>query len=144
MSVTSSTIATALGRTTSPTATEHAQWEMWIGDAIMLIDARRVALSFTDELDEAKHDYVVREAVVAHVRRPDDATQVTTSIQDASTSKTYRSARGRIEIRDEWWILLGLTETSGKAFEVDTMPAGAMGEYGTDYWWSTPTTMVDI
>lgn len=29
--------------------------------------------------------------------------------------------------------------TSGKAFEVDTMPASAMGKVGVDYWWSSTT-----
>lgn len=144
MAVTPDTIAVALGRTATPSTFEASQWEMWIGDAEMLVQARADALGHTDPLDEAKYDYVVREAVVAQVRRPDDATQVTVSIQDASTSKTYNSSRGRVEIRDEWWALLGLGETSGKAFEVDTMPADAMGQYGVDYWWSTPTTMVDI
>jgi hypothetical protein len=111
-------IAVALGRT-DPTANEMLQWEMWIGDALMLIDARVDALGITTELDEARLDYVVREAVVAHVRRPDDATQVTISVEDASTSKTYRSSRGRIEILDAWWALLGLTAPTGGAFSVD-------------------------
>ena len=30
------------------------------------------------------------------------------------------------------------TGNSGRAFEVDTMPADA-GVYGVDYWWSSPT-----
>ncbi len=141
MAVTPTTIATALGRADSLTVTESAQWQMWIDDAEMLIDTRAAALGIVGPLDVAKYDYVVREAVVAHIRRPDAATQVTVSVNDASTSRTYRSGRGRVEIHDEWWTLLGLAATSGKAFEVDTMPADAgVGLVGVDYWWSSPTT----
>jgi hypothetical protein len=111
-------IGLALGRLDSTDA-EVAQWSMWIDDAVMLIDARKEALEITDPLDEARVDYVVREAVVAHVRRPDNATQVTISVDDASTSKTYRSGKGRVEIIDEWWTLLGLTAPTGGAFSVD-------------------------
>lgn len=120
MAVTPATIAIALGRTADPSVSEYVQWEMWIGDAKMLIDARKVALLIVPALDVAKYDYVVREAVVAHVRRPDDATQVTVAIQDASTSRTYQTSRGRIEILDEWWTLLGLTAPTGGAWSIDT------------------------
>lgn len=135
MAVTSATIAVALGRTApevdSPT---DLQWEMWIEDARMLIEAR---LGDLTELDQAVLDYVVREAVVMQVRRPDDATQVTVSVDDGSTSRTYRSSSGRVTILDAWWELLSPTEARGKAFEVDTMPATA-GVYGVDYWWVAP------
>lgn len=117
MTVTPTNVSIALGRPYEDA--EFEQWSMWIDDAVMLIDARKTALEITDPLDEAKLDYVVREAVVAHIRRPDNATQVTISVQDASTSKTYRSGRGRVEIIDEWWSLLGLTAPTGGAFTVD-------------------------
>lgn len=120
MAVTPLTIAVALGRTVDPLDHEFAQWEMWITDALMLIEARKTDLDITDALDPAKLDYVVREAVVAHVRRPDDSTQVTVSIQDASTSRSYRSGKGRIDILDEWWSLLGLTAPTGGAWAIDT------------------------
>lgn len=119
MAVTPEMIGVALGRTDLPDYPEYQQWEMWITDAMMLIDARAAVLEVED-LDEAKLDYVVREAVVAHVRRPDTATQVTVSVEGASTSKTYRSGRGRVEIIDEWWSLLGLTSPSTGVFAVDT------------------------
>ena len=138
MAVTPDMIAVALGRT-APTegSVEFEQWSMWIDDALMLIEAR---LGDSALLDQAKLDYVVREAVALHVRRPDDATQVTISVDDASTSKTYRSGAGRLVILDEWWNLLAPeTGARGKAFEVDTMPSGA-GVYGVDYWWSGPDT----
>lgn len=126
VAVTPETIAVALGRTApdvdSPT---WGQWDMWIGDALVLIDARKAELGVAGPLDQAKLDYVVREAVVAQVKRPDDAHQVTISVDDASTSKTYRSGRGRVTILDEWWALLGLTPPSGGAFSVDTIGAGS-------------------
>jgi len=113
-------ISVALGRGTTVTDAEDAQWQMWIDDAVMLIEARAEALEITDPLDQAKLDYVVREAVVAHVRKPDEATQVTVSVNDASTSRTYQRSGGRIAIRDEWWTLLGLTSASSGVFAVDT------------------------
>ena len=138
MAVTPETIAVALGRTApAEGSAEYLQWSLWIEDALMLIEARLGDLAL---LDEARLDYVVREAVSLQVRRPDDATQVTISVDDASTSRTYRSGVGRVTILDEWWNLLSPVAATGKAFEVDTMPASA-GVYGVDYWWSSPTDM---
>jgi len=110
---------------------------MWIEDAVMLIGDRATRLG-VDDVDAAKLDYVVRQAVVAQVRRPDDATQVTVSVDDGSTSRTYQRGTGRVSILDEWWVLLGLSGGRGRAFEVDTMPAGA-GVYGVDYIWVSTT-----
>lgn len=121
MAVTPETIAVALGRTAPDQGSpEWVQWEMWIGDALMLIEAR---LGDPAELDQAKLDYVVREAVAAHVRRPDDVTQVSTSVDDGSTSRTYRSGKGRVTILDEWWDLLA-PKTSGRAFSFRPTPTG--------------------
>jgi hypothetical protein len=114
-------IAVALGVAAPESgSTKFEQWSMWITDAQMLIEARKAELGITEPIDEAKLDYVIREAVAAHARRPDDATQVSTSVDDGSVSRTYRSSSGRIAIRDEWWTLLGLTSASG-AFAVDTV-----------------------
>lgn len=99
---------------------QEQQWEMWIDDAVMLIDDRAALLGHDEPLEQAKLDYVVREAVVAHVKRPEDATQVTVSVDDGSTSKSYRSGKGRVTILDEWWLLLGLTEAAG-AFAIDML-----------------------
>lgn len=119
MAVTPATIAVSLGRTTpEPGSVTEQQWQMWIDDALMLIDVRKTQLEIEEALDPSAVDYVVREAVSAQVRRPDDATQVTVSVDDASTSKTYRSGRGRVEIIDEWWALLGLTPPTGGAFSI--------------------------
>lgn len=128
MPVTPANIATALGRADSPTATETAQWQMWIDDAEMLLEVRAdyLNITFPGTIDQARIDYVVREAVVAHVRRPDDATQVTVNVTDASTSRTYRSGRGRITIIDEWWSMLGLELANGGAFSVDTAGASSV------------------
>jgi hypothetical protein len=119
MAVTVDMIAVALGVATPSTGSrQEQQWNLFISDAEMLIETRRLELE-ADPVDTAKVDYVVRQAVVDHVRHPDDATQVTVSVDDASTSKTYRSGRGLVAIRDEWWTLLGLGEGSGGAFALD-------------------------
>ena len=99
------------------------QWSLWIDDAGMLIENRRAKLD-APTIDEAKLDYVIREAVVAHVKKPDDATQVTVSVDDGQTSKSYRSGKGRVTILDEWWTLLGLTEPDG-AFSIDRIGFGS-------------------
>lgn len=116
MAVNPDTIQVALGRATFSSA-EADQWQMWIDDALLLIDAR---LGDVAELDQAKLDYVVREAVVAHIRHPDDATQVSVSIDDATSSRTYRSGRGRVTIIDEWWALLSPAD-DGAAFVIDSV-----------------------
>lgn len=123
MAVTSATLAVALGQAAPvPGSITDQQWNLWIDDAEMLIDTRKTALGITDPIDEAKLDYVVREAVVAHIKKPDDATQVTVAVDDGSTSKSYRSGKGRVTILDEWWLLLGLTDPKG-AFAIDMMTA---------------------
>lgn len=123
MSVTPAMLAVALGKTApEPGSVTEQQWQLWIQDAEMLIESRRVTLGL-EEPDAAKVDYVVREAVVAHIKRPDDATQVTIAIDDGSSSRSYQSGKGRVTILDEWWTLLGLVEPSG-AFSLD-MVGGA-------------------
>jgi hypothetical protein len=134
MTVTTDDIQVALGRT-SITQIEEIQWAMWIADARLLIEAR---LGDLDDLDQARLDYVTREAVVAHVRHPEDATQVSETVGDASTSKTYRSGKGRVVILEEWWALLAPTPTSG-AFVVDTVGTSSLHlpwcliYFGADY-----------
>jgi hypothetical protein len=119
-------IAVALGQVApEPGSIQEQQWELWIDDAEMLIDTRKTLLGITDPIDEAKLDYVVREAVVAHVKKPDDATQVTVAVDDGSTSKLYRSGKGRVTILDEWWLLLGLTDPKG-AFTIDMAGTGTV------------------
>lgn len=126
MAVTPATIAVALGRTAPENGSvTEKQWQMWIDDALMLVDLRKVKLSI-DVVDPAALDYVVREAVAAHVRRPDDATQVTVSVDDGSTSRTYRSGKGRVTITDEWWALLGLSLPTTGAFGLDMLGAATV------------------
>ena len=118
MSVTPAMLAVALGKAApEPGSVTEGQWQMWIDDAVMLIEARRATLGLAAP-DQAKLDYVVREAVVAHIKRPDDATQVTIAVDDGSSSRSYQSGKGRVTILDEWWTLLGLVESSG-AYAVD-------------------------
>lgn len=116
MAVSADDIVVALGRTTPLSDIEEDQWSMWIGDARLLIEAR---LGDLDPLDQAKLDYVVREAVAAHIRHPDDATQVSVSVDDGSTSRTYKSGKGRVTITNEWWDLLAPAQATG-AFIIDT------------------------
>jgi hypothetical protein len=119
-SVTPAMLAVALGQAApGPGSVTEQQWELWINDALMLIEDRQTLLS-VESLDQAKLDYVVREAVADHIRRPDDATQVTIAIDDGSSSRSYKSGNGRVTIRDEWWALLGLVESSG-AFSIDSV-----------------------
>lgn len=123
MAVTPATIAVALGLPApAEDTTEWDQWSLWIQDARMLIEARLGNLTL---LDQAKLDYVVREAVVAQVRRPDDATSVDVAIDDGRVSRTYRSSAGRVTIRDEWWALLKPGTVAGAAFSI--IPGGRTG-----------------
>lgn len=115
MSVTTADIEAVLGRATPPTSAEEIQWDIWISDARMLIEARLGDLA---ELDQVRLDYVVRQAVVSHIQRPDDATTVDVSVDDGRVSKTYRSSAGRITILDEWWNLLAPTGASGAAWSI--------------------------
>ena len=110
--VTPAMIAVALGQAAPASGSlTEAQWQMWIDDALMLIQLRVDTFDPVPTIDQARLDYVIREAVVAQARRPDSATQVTTSVDDASVSKTYRSSTGRLDILDEWWAMLGLSSS---------------------------------
>lgn len=122
MAVTPDDIAVALGRTT-PDEAQYEQWAMWIADARMLITARLVGdgtgqVASLDDLDQPTLDYVVREAVVAQVRRPDDATHVEVRVDDGATSRTYRSGSGRVTIHDWMWDLLSPTDSDRGAFSI--------------------------
>ncbi|MFT3871070.1 MAG: hypothetical protein QM714_00255 [Nocardioides sp.] len=118
--VTPDDIAVELGRPLlDPGTLAIEQWEQWIADARMLIEARLGDLA---ALNQDRLDYVVRQAVAAHIRHPDDATQVAVSVDDGSVSRSYRSGRGRITILDEWWDLLSPKSNSG-AFSI--VPAGS-------------------
>lgn len=122
MSVTPDKIAVALGRPApEPDSIQWNQWALWISDAEMLIEEKRKRLKPDLVLDEIVLDYVVREAVVEHVRKPDNATQVSTQIDDGMVTKSYKSSSGRVVITDEWWSMLGLTDAKA-AFHVDMVP----------------------
>jgi hypothetical protein len=132
MAVTIETIAIALGVTApEPDSSAALQWEMWIDDAEMLIEIRRLQLEL-DPIDEAKIDYVVREAVVSHIQHPDDSTQVTVSVDDAASTRSYKSGKGRVTILDEWWVLLGLTDPSG-AFAIDMLGVASIHQPWCNY-----------
>lgn len=124
MAVTVDDVAVSLGRTPPADGSIDAlRWAMWIKDALFLIEARRKAMAPSSTLDQEVVDYVVREAVAAHVRRPDDATTVNVATDDSSVQRTYQSSSGRVAIIDEWWQLLGLSR-EGKAFTVSLVDVG--------------------
>ena len=81
MSVTPAMIAVALGQAAPGSALVEQQWELWISDAEMLIEDRRVKIG-ADPVDAAKLDYV------AHIKRPDDATKVTIAVDVRSSSRS--------------------------------------------------------
>lgn len=125
MAVTLKQIATALGQTEPDGGSAQAdQWAMWIGDATLLIkaEAARRGVEY-GTLDPETVDYVTREAVVAHVRRPDDATSVEIAVDDGREARRYSSGRGRVSILPEWWgLLFPEAKDEGKAFAVDSVP----------------------
>lgn len=138
-------IAVELGVTAPASDTpDRAQWELWVEDAQMLI-AERAAKLGLQEPTQAKIDYVARQAVVAHIKKPDDATQVTISIDDGSSSRTYQSSKGRVTIDDEWWDFLGLVAASGGAFAIDTVkPSSRHVPYCSIYFGGSCSCGIDI
>lgn len=124
MTVTVAMIAVKLGVAAPESGSvKEKQWQMDIDDALMLIENRAEELDVDiATISEKKLDYVVREAVVAHIKKPDDATQVSVTVDDGTTSKSYRSGKGRVAILDEWWTMLGLVETDEGAFAIDMVP----------------------
>lgn len=138
--VTPAVVAIALGRPAPPEdSVTDAQWSMWIEDALRLIQNRLDEAAVAEETIVAGDlDYVIREAVVAQVKAPDDSTLTAVSGEDRSTQRAFRPGSGRVFILAEWWAMLGLAPTKGKAFMVDLMPPGAGEVNQTDYWWTTP------
>jgi len=125
MAVITADIAVELGRPTPDDGSiEALQWAKWIADAQFLIRSR---LGDLDALDQTALDYVVTLAVAAHVRRPDDSTQVDVAVDDARVSRRYASGKGRVVILDEWWDLLSPAGSNAGAFAIDTVPAGVGG-----------------
>lgn len=124
MTVAVEDIATELGQ--DPPAsdtTTYDQWTMWISDAVLLIKAESNRRGIDPvSLDQTVVDYVTRQAVVAQVRRPDDATSVEIAVDDGREARRYSTSRGRVTILDEWWdLLFPVAPKSGKAYAVDTV-----------------------
>lgn len=117
MAVTVDDVQTTVGR--ALTQAERDQAAQWITDALVIIshgpDGR--GSIDTSTLDGPTLDLVVREAVAARIKRPDSATQVSVSVDDAQVSRTYASGTGQIEILPIWWGWLLPDLTSG-AFSV--------------------------
>lgn len=79
------------------------QWSMWIADAMLQI---RIRLGDINALDQDVVQYVVRKSVAEKVKRPDSATQVDVSVDDANVSRRYESSTGQVTILPEWWEML--------------------------------------
>lgn len=122
--VTPETIATAMGMDAPKSVTEQ-RYLMWIGDALMLIQARLDDFDPAPTLDPARLDYVVREAVVAHASSPENVTQTSVTTDGSATQKTYRTSAGRVRILDEWWAMLGLASKSSGAFSFAPTRSGS-------------------
>jgi hypothetical protein len=134
--VTPATIAVALGMA-APDFTTEERWQLWIDDALMLVQVRYDAIgNDTLVVDQVRLDYVIREAVAAHAQRPEDATQISVSTDDTSVSKTYKTGKGRVTILDEWWALLGLATTSGAGAFSFTPYGSGMGTSAHQPWCS--------
>lgn len=128
MSVNIEAIGLEVGRAAS-SRFEREQWQMWIDDALFQIERRAVDSGKTLAiLNQRAVDYVVRVSVAKHIKQPDNSTNVTNtvSVDDGSetNSKTYQTSRGRVDIDQSLWEMLGLTGESGKAFMVQTIPTG--------------------
>ena len=119
MAVSLQEIADELSRPTPDQGSAEARrWSMWVDDAYAAIERRADRLQVDlDTIPDTDVDRVVRKAVAAHIRRPDDATQVTKNVDDGGVTKMYQSARGEVTITDSWWDDLGLADMSG-AFSV--------------------------
>ena len=115
MAVTLEDIAVELGRATPlADSIEAKQWQRWIDRAAALIEGRANRLGVDPAtLDVAVVDDVVVRAVARHARRPDNAMQVSVSVDDGSTQRTYQSSAGEVTIADGWWDELGLVGVSG-------------------------------
>lgn len=111
-------LASRLGRT--PSTAERDQWEAWLADALYLVESRYGA-QFAS-LPAADVDYVVRTAVVEHVRnwRPSDESRVEIAVDDGRLSRSYFRASGSLVISDDLWARLdeALGVTAGGAFTV--------------------------
>lgn len=110
-------VQTSLGR--SLTVTERAQAQMWISDAEVQIRARLGDLAL---LDQDLLAYVVREAVVSKVKRPDAASSTTVAVDDGSVTKRYdrEASTGTVTITEEWWALL-TPETEAGAWTINSL-----------------------
>ena len=82
MAVTPESIAVAMGMAAPESGSiQWQQWSLWVDDATMLIENRADQLDIDPaDIGEVKFDYVVRESVVAHIKKPDDATQVSVQV----------------------------------------------------------------
>lgn len=108
-------IAIELGRDPDSLSTlESAQWNVWI------LDAMRIVESGIGDLQPRQEDvdYVIRQAVLELARVPNPSVESdTVRIDDGQVTTRYRNSPRRITILPEWWALLGVK--GGSAFSID-------------------------
>lgn len=132
MAVTADDVAVSLGRSLSGSA-EEDQIDLWISDARVIIQAR---LGDLTALDQDVLDYVVREAVVSKVKRPDQgASSTTVAVDDGSVTKRYERSAGTVDILDAWWNML-TPATQSAAFS--TRPGFQTDYCGPYSRWGVP------
>lgn len=118
MGVTPVEVAIALGRPApAPASIQWNQWVYWIDAATRQIDrqADRVGVGAAS-LIPADVDYAVTQAVALQVARPGDATELTVSVDDGSSTRRWASSTGEPDT-SRWWADLGIEPASG-AFTV--------------------------
>lgn len=123
-------VAVELGMA-APSAIQQQQFLSWINQARLILrigDGSHAGLGSLDAVDQDVLDYVVLQSVVAHARHPGSEVQVSTSVDDASVSRTYQRGQGRVVIADELWAML--VPTVSGAFTVS--PYGAPDVGGRD------------
>lgn len=91
------------------TPQQTAAVSLWEQDIEADIEARARLYGLTlASLDPAQVERFKREAILWRLNHPDDAVQVTTSVDDTSMSRRYASSTGQLEYLPLWWSWLGL------------------------------------
>ena len=100
-------VQTSVGR--ALTLAEQGQVGLWAGQALLIIEGR---LGDPGALDRRVLDMVVVEAVARRIKRPDDATQVSITIDGDTSQRSYQSSSGAITILPEEWVMLAASGSS--------------------------------
>ena len=114
-------VQTSVGR--ALTIAEQSQVGLWADQALLIIEHR---LGDPGELDQRVLVMVVVEAVARRIKRPDDATQVSITVDGDTAQRSYQSSSGTITILpDEWALLAASTDGGGAVGAFTIRPARA-------------------